>query len=316
MKNFFLTKAFYQISSWFGLFVSLFFILTLIKPIVPYSIKVPGQKLVSKWEITFSDPVECKHECNWFKVNKSINTMLNKYRGFLGFRIKAKSSEIPKVEDLAVFLGPIGDIDETYWNGNLLGKTGKFFPKGQFNHHENRVYNIPNHVILQQDNQELLLRVQKIAGPGVGPYRVEPYLGESELLYKHKKIRDFISITGVWVGAIVLFVFGIYHFVLFQKLVSRKDYLFAALTLIFAGVYGVYASFVPYLYTSEPGSLFRLHAISAYLAIGFLVVFIREYFFVKEKFTQWLNIGVTAFCVLINGLVVDFDQGLLVMQIW
>ncbi|HMQ09834.1 MAG TPA: sensor histidine kinase [Oligoflexia bacterium] len=312
-----MTKTLYQALSWLVLLLSFFFILTLFRPLLEYSISVPGKKLFSTWEITFSDPIECKYKCKWLVLNESVKTELKKYRGFLGFRIKVKNSEIPKkVDSLAVFLGPIGDIDEAYWNGNFLGKTGDFFPKGQFNHHESRVYNIPSHFVLEHDNQELILRVQKVAGPGVGPYRVDPYLGESSFLYKHKKIRDFISITGVWVGATILFVFGIYYFILYQKLVARRDYLYAALTLVFAGVYGTCSSFIPYLYTSEPGSLFRIHAISAYLTIGFLVAFIREYFLIEDKLTKWLNVIVTTCCVLISSLIVDFDQGLLVMQVW
>jgi len=297
--------------------VALAFLGLLFYPFLGEVVTDAKEKSFENWELVLEDPLSCDKSCNWTSLaNVSRTSEFKNYRGFLGFRLSVPSELINELNAPAVFLGPIGDVDETYWNGVLIGKTGSFFPHGRFLPHVNRTYEIPKDNISKTSPNILLLRVQKIAGPGVGPYRFAPIIGEHGKLGSYGILRDFLRSTAVWAGGLILFVLGLYHLIIFNRLRYRKDYLYFGMSLVFFGIYAVCVSFKPYELTTNPGSIFRIHAISAYLTIGFFVAFVREHFERRGNFFDKINLVVSSLFVIASSITTDFDLGLTIFSFW
>jgi cephalosporin-C deacetylase len=95
----------------------------------------------------------------WYRKKIVINGNLKKQalkRGFLELK-----------------LGKIDDADETYFNGTLVGKTGKFPPEKVSGYGTERLYKIPAHLIQWNKTNIIAIRVSDWAGGGglyTGPY--------------------------------------------------------------------------------------------------------------------------------------------------
>lgn len=78
---------------------------------------------------------------------------------------------------LKLKLGKIDDVDQTFFNGNLVGETGSFPPKFTTQWEKQRVYTIPENIVNWDKENVLAVRIYNlIGGMGMweGPYSIEP----------------------------------------------------------------------------------------------------------------------------------------------
>lgn len=110
---------------------------------------------------------------------------------FCWYRIKLTIPSTLKTNNgkgLKLRLGKIDDVDQTYFNGKLIGETGSLPPNYVTQWSEQRVYTIPENMV-QWDKENLIaVRIYNlIGGMGMweGPYRVEPLGWIDEVSVSH-----------------------------------------------------------------------------------------------------------------------------------
>jgi len=86
------------------------------------------------------------------------------YNGFGWYRLRFKAPEHLPGNRLILLLGKIDDMDETYLNGELIGKTGRMRPnmtRSDINkeYSELRAYEIPSDVLIPDQENVLAVRV-------------------------------------------------------------------------------------------------------------------------------------------------------------
>jgi signal transduction histidine kinase len=117
-------------------------------------------ELESEWQFRKGDNLDWKEpsveESFWVKrkipdygISKSENIS-----GYHWYRCKIYLNENfqkPRAP-LGIRLGKIRDMDEVYWNGVLIGKTGSLVPRYEPDFHRERIYSIPTQLLLEGEN--------------------------------------------------------------------------------------------------------------------------------------------------------------------
>lgn len=97
----------------------------------------------------------------WYRIKIVIPSSLKKNNG----------------KGLKLRLGKIDDVDQTYFNGKLIGETGSFPPDFVTQWEKQRVYAIPENIVNWDKENVIAVRVyNSIGGMGMwdGPYNMEP----------------------------------------------------------------------------------------------------------------------------------------------
>jgi DUF1680 family protein len=111
------------------------------------------------------------------------------------YRIKIvipSAMKTPKAKGIKLNLGKIDDVDQTYFNGKLIGETGSFPPGYITQWEKQRIYTIPEAEVQWDKENVIAVRVYNlIGGMGMweGPYNFEPLGWLDEVLIK----QDFIE---------------------------------------------------------------------------------------------------------------------------
>jgi hypothetical protein len=99
--------------------------------------------------------------------------------------------------DVTLSLGKIDDCDQTFVNGNLVGKTGTFPPEYNSEWTAFRVYTIPQHLIKWGEENSIAIRVYDGGGPG-GWYSIRDLYLPSVWNLKVDKQFDQWNVAGVF----------------------------------------------------------------------------------------------------------------------
>ncbi len=86
------------------------------------------------------------------------------YNGFAWYRVHFNVDKKYLSNELYLLLGKIDDADETYLNGKVIGSMGKFPPENVTAWNNNRVYEIPNNLL----KEENVLAIRVYDGQGGG----------------------------------------------------------------------------------------------------------------------------------------------------
>ena len=81
------------------------------------------------------------------------------YDGFAWYRVKFRLDPVLKGQHLILFLGKIDDIDETYLNGERIGRTGTRYTSGGDEYRRWRAYTIPGDEIFADRENTIAVRV-------------------------------------------------------------------------------------------------------------------------------------------------------------
>ena len=142
--------------------------------------------LSGKWPFSPGDDVQWADadydDSNWKQVNVPAYWRYIGFPELDGFAWYRTSVTIPKTlaaEKLILMLGKVNDIDQVYFNGTVIGRTGDFpgSSKGDFlisRRDEERAYFIPPYLIKAGKKNIIAVRVYDLGGPG-GIY--EGYIG-------------------------------------------------------------------------------------------------------------------------------------------
>lgn len=142
------------------------------------------------------------NDSNWEKIKVPSdweNDGFHGYDGYAWYRIHFDGTLLNKNQTHFLILGFIDDIDETYLNGHMIGRSGSFPPRYRTAYNSNRRYHIPNEAINFNGDNVIAVRVfdEHLSGgivsgrPGI--YASE---GSEELLqdlygtWKFKKYND------------------------------------------------------------------------------------------------------------------------------
>ena len=127
--------------------------------------------LPDRWHFTTGDKPEFTNpqfdDSSWVTVNVPDwweREGYDNYDGNAWYRVRFNANKKLFGDSVYVLLGKIDDADETYLNGKLIGKMGKFPPNPVTAYNELRVYRIPSSM-LEQENV-LAVRVNDSGGAG------------------------------------------------------------------------------------------------------------------------------------------------------
>jgi sialate O-acetylesterase len=123
------------------------------------------------------------------------------YDGFAWYRIRFRVGATTASRDMILLLGKIDDVDETYLNGRLIGRTGKIHSAGDLSRYAGeyerlRAYTVPAGVLTAVDENVIAVRVHDpwrnggiYQGP-IGFVRREKYLNWERGKNQGKGARD------------------------------------------------------------------------------------------------------------------------------
>jgi len=128
-------------------------------------------ELNGPWLLNHGDREEYKlaahDDSGWIRV--SVPSAWEKqgfpdYDGIAWYRLHFTGDREYFGKELYLLLGKIDDCDETYLNGALIGRSGKFQPEGGSAWNEQRAYPLPKDIL--RENNVLAIRVYDQGGPG------------------------------------------------------------------------------------------------------------------------------------------------------
>ncbi|MEZ4704556.1 MAG: hypothetical protein R3A11_05105 [Bdellovibrionota bacterium] len=178
------------------------------------------------------------------------------------------TSEIQRNLNPSIYIGPIAESDETYWNGVLIGKTGKTGEKICFHPHIPRHYLIPFFAI---DKNILLIKSTKVGMyyNQFGPSNTPTIDDEEFNHHKEKKYRFLRSYLYFIIG-IVIVVLGTIFLII--QLFSKRPLQSIQIGIcdIFLGMHGVFYSFIPLEFFSNNLLVIKFHCSDIFLCLFFL----------------------------------------------
>ncbi|MEO8415010.1 MAG: beta-L-arabinofuranosidase domain-containing protein [Ginsengibacter sp.] len=155
-------------------------------------------RLPSEWKFTMGDSMQWAdqsfNDAGW--INKQIGESWSatgiKNNVYAWYRIKiiipsGMKSTTEKDKGIKLNLGKIDDVDQTFFNGKLIGQTGSLPPSYESKWDVERVYIIPENDVHWDKENVIAIRVFSLDGGGVGMYK-GPYG------YGPMRWPDFISI--------------------------------------------------------------------------------------------------------------------------
>jgi hypothetical protein len=116
------------------------------------------------------------------------------YHGYAWYRKKV-TIDVESKDALYLELGKIDDVDEVYFNGHFIGRTGGFPPDYFTAYNYNRRYHIPSEIINKGGKNVIAVRVYDeggeggIMGSGVGIYNYINFSDNSVHLFGKWKFR-------------------------------------------------------------------------------------------------------------------------------
>jgi GH15 family glucan-1,4-alpha-glucosidase len=137
------------------------------------SITIQAQfiSLPSKWKLKMGDDPSYKMESyndnDWqlFSIPTNWeNQGYPEYDGYAWYRVRFSVPKNQLNSKLYIYLGKIDDADETFINGELIGKSGKFPPQPETAWNTQRCYAIPKGVLKEEN--VLAIRVHDSGGGG------------------------------------------------------------------------------------------------------------------------------------------------------
>ncbi|MBK8088199.1 MAG: glycoside hydrolase family 127 protein [Chitinophagaceae bacterium] len=128
-------------------------------------------------------------------VTQQLGKSFTKDSSYAWYRIKIVIPSAMKTatgKGIKLYLGKIDDVDQTYFNGKLIGETGSFPPGYITQWEKQRIYTIPEKEVQWDKENVIAVRIYNlVGGMGMweGPYSFEPLGWIDEVLVK----QDFIE---------------------------------------------------------------------------------------------------------------------------
>lgn len=216
--------------------------------------------------------------------------------GYYWYRCHIFLQEGDTPYSLGINLGNLRDIDEVYFNGNLIGNNGSMIPRIEVDTEKIRIYSIPDNYVVPGKNVIAVRIYSTTTNFGI---RSIPLIGmEEKLLASQTRAESFSIIAGF-----VFILMGI--FFIFSSIVksNNQSNLFFSLFSIFLGLYTILRSSFRYeifnnfafSYSTELFLLLMLPVLFLNFFVQFLNLKRKLYTYVYD-FIQ-ISLGIYAFFV-------------------
>lgn len=173
---------------------------------------------------------------------------------------------------IAINMGKLRDADEVYFNGRLIGSTGKFSPLTA-DTDKIRIYSIPNSLINEGDN---VIAVRLYSSTNYLGISMIPEIGpETELMNRVAKSQIFMVLSGS-----VFIVMGLFFIMGSFVRSNNKSNLYFSLFSILLGFYTLLRTNYRYVFFDDFGNSYQFELI---ILCSMPVVFINF-------FTEFMNI--------------------------
>lgn len=226
-----------------------------------------------------SDKVKDLEQYKFSAINilSDLNSYLPENEGYIWLKTDFKID--PESDSYAISLGRITMADETYVNGYLIGKTGKFPPDFFSEWNKNRLYKL--HKTILKDENTLLLKIYVNAEGGVqGNVSIMP-VANAESYHLLKEFLD--SYFNIFVAVVMLMIAG-YHLLVFFHRPKDKENLYYSLLSFFFVIYltNFFITRIPFKeYPISYLNFQKIIFISLFVMIGITVLFFRTFLKIK-----------------------------------
>jgi hypothetical protein len=151
------------------------------------------------WQFAIGDNDQWKsrdyNDKSWEQINVPSeweNEGFNGYDGYAWYRIHFDGKLLVKNDVHFIVLGAIDDVDETYLNGKLIGKSGAFPPRFRTAYAAYREYIVNNEVINFDGDNVIAVRVYD-------DYKIGGLVNGSLGIYTSKNSENILqSLHGAW----------------------------------------------------------------------------------------------------------------------
>ena len=218
-------------------------------------------------------------DSDWKVISLPSNWSLlfPEWEGVCWYRIHIRFNEELPDNSLGIRLGIISDVDEVFFNGNLIGKSGAFPPERVSAYDRKRIYEIPTNLIIPKGDNVVAIRVA-----GLFDYEKGPYKGTFEIAYFQDLQRKHLSKEFLDVIFVIIYLFvGIYFGLIFIRGSVDREYLFFSLFTLSSAVYLFLRTQIKYMISDNFLELKRIE----YIALFFIPLLMMEYltFFFKRR---------------------------------
>ncbi|MBN2402899.1 MAG: helix-turn-helix domain-containing protein [Spirochaetes bacterium] len=212
------------------------------------------------------------------------------WTGICWYRIHVKlPHEIPK-NTLGIHLGIISDVDETYFNGHLIGKSGKFPPSRESSYDRQRLYEIPTALIKPGADNVIAVRVHGLFPGEGGAIKGSFSIALFHKLQKDLLIREFIDVFFV----IIYIAIAVYFSLVFIRKSISKEYLFFTLLTLCSSIYIFLGSQIKYYIVEDFLFLKRIEYIILIFLLPLMMEYITFYFKSKHSIFHFLYFLISA----------------------
>ncbi len=235
--------------------------------------------LSSGWQYAVGNVYDSVSEASHYRFSPldSLSNLENLVPGQEGVIWLRKEFSLPHAlrgKELSLLLGTINPVDETYLNGRLIGKGGRFPYEGQQYFSEwnkYRKYDIPSELSISPTYVILIKIYAHHEGLVEGPIR----LGERSAIAREYSLQRFMREDVNALIAFVMFIIGMYHLLIYIKRPKDKENLYYAIVSLFFSIYQM-----NFFATSTPFNIQYHMTYLTFQKIVFTCLYLTAYFFI------------------------------------
>ncbi|MFP5386738.1 MAG: ATP-binding protein [Bacteriovoracia bacterium] len=144
-----------------------------------------------EWRFRTFETINDEIESEWKPANKTKNLIQREFQGYIEYETSFKTDNAN--QELAIFLGKIGDTDKVYVNDVLIGQTGDFPPNYSYNMDVERLYFIPQSLLRHDKKNELKVTAYSkyFVNKGLDINKVE--IGNPSRLQQKKYLNEILN---------------------------------------------------------------------------------------------------------------------------
>ncbi len=246
-------------------------------------------------------------DSSWRRISlpSSWNRLFSPQTNVCWYRIHIKfPSELPS-HSVGISLGTISDIDELYFNGTSIGKSGSFPPHRVSAYDKKRIYEIPTKLIKPGADNVFSLRVMGLFRYEKGPYKGEFKIAPLSLLQKEYLLHELLDVFFIVIYIIV----ALYFALIFITRSIDKEYLLFAVFTLSSTLYLFLRTQLKYLFFDDFFMMKRIEYMVLFLIPAFMMEYISYYYRKSRHVIHYCYYAITLVCLI---LVLVFND----IQIW
>ncbi|MCP4136668.1 MAG: helix-turn-helix domain-containing protein [bacterium] len=225
-----------------------------------------------------------------------------KEKDFCWYRMRIKFPEnLPEFAP-GISLGKISDVDEVFFNGHLIGRTGEFPPNRVPAYDKKRLYEIPMKFIKTGETNVLAIRVGGLFDYESGPYTGDFEIGVFQDMQRAHLAKEFFDSFFIMIYLVV----AIYFALLFVRRSINYEYLFFSLFTMSAAIYLFLRTEVKYFLSNDFIMMKRIEYFFLFVVLLFMMEYFTFYFKRRHSLLHYVYLAITV----VSSLVVIISDNL------